>query len=432
MNRAGKQSEKDPADDLEETETVSLLDLLWILVKRRWLIIGLTGGVALITLALLFYSTKAPPGAWNPFPTIYEAQAKVLISENTSSSSVSSLLGQSDLGALSGLLGLGAANLGTTKASLAQTLVREANSIKDTIAAEFDFIGKYHIEKLQKTQAREIFNGGLVTDYDAKSGIFLIGYADKDPEFAAAIANRVVELLEQLFNSLTLDSVMRKKQYLEQSIAAVEAKADSAIQQLIDYQVKYGITGSSENGLQTHTGSTDKIAQIEAQIFSKQIELKLQREYLPETDPRIVRLKTDIEQMKGIVTDLKNGQTELLNESVASGRIPDVIVRYATLAREAEIQMTILTTLQQQLETAKLESMSNSRVFQVVDKAETPEVRSKPSRSRIALISVFSTFFLSVFASFIFEYFNRAGNDPIESKKIAAIKRAFTLRKKAD
>jgi tyrosine-protein kinase Etk/Wzc len=166
-------------------------------------------------------------------------------------------------------------------------------------------------------------------------------------------------------------------------------------------------------------------------LFSKQIDIKLQREYLPESDPRIVRLKNEIEFMRKAVDDLKKGSTEFSNDAFAAGELPDLITEYVGLSRDAQIQTAILTLLAQQLETAKLEAMGTNQSFQIIEKAEIPEVRFKPGRSKIAVVACITAFFASMIAAFIVEFIQKAKQDPVEGEKLLAIKRMLTFGKKA-
>jgi tyrosine-protein kinase Etk/Wzc len=420
---------KEREDIARSGDSISLLDIIMILVKRRWLILGFTSIAVFLTLALLLYSVMAASGSWNPFPDIFMANAKVLIGTSTQGGSISSALSKSDLSALSGLLN--SAGSGTsTNAELAKALLQKANVIKDEIAQEFDFLRKYDIDKKPKTKTREIFASNLFVEYDDLSGILQVGFADIDPEFAAKIANRTVELLMEHFSSLTLDKVTRKIQYLEQSIEAVERKSDVATQALIAFKTKYGITDASLGGGDFKTSSTQKIAQVEAQLFAKQIDLKLQSEYLPESDPRMVRLKNEIELMRKTLEELKKGSTEFSGGSFSTGELPELVVQYSSLSREAQIQLAILTTLVQQHELAKLEAMGTTQSFQIIEKAEVPEVKWKPSRFMISVIVACAALFISILAAFIVEFFQKAGLDPVEGEKLQVIRRMLPFRKK--
>ena len=119
-------------------DTISLLDLLAVVARRKWLIVGMTGIIALLTVAFLVAMMIIPSSSrWNYLPVLYKPTARILLQEASKGSSLSSILNQSGLGALSSLVGSGVGG-GGTSADLAKALLG-SNTIKDTIAREFDF-----------------------------------------------------------------------------------------------------------------------------------------------------------------------------------------------------------------------------------------------------------------------------------------------------
>ncbi len=434
-NIGTRSHEGEPTGKNGKEDTISFLDIAGILVRRRWLIIILTSAVALITLGLLVYSLIAGPGKWNPFPNLYKAEVKVLLGDSNQGNSLSSALNESGMGALSGLLGL-SSTVVSTYSDLAMTLLKEGNIIRDTIAEEFDFVDKYEIppEKMVKTACRAAFARNLEVKYETTSKILRVGYVDHDPEFSSKVANRTVELLMEQFSTLTQDKVRRRIEYLKQNIATVQKKSDDAVQSLIVFGKKYGLAdsslgGSSQMGIVTE--SSTKITELKARLFSNQIDLKLLREYLPESDPRVVRAKNEVELISTSLADIEKGSSDLSTSSYPSGKLPELAVQYAELSRDAKVQMAILTTLTQQLEAAKLEVVGRTELFQIVEKAEVPEARYKPARSKIAVLTVLSAFIVSVLIAFVLEYFSRAGQDPVEGEKLRSIKRMLSFGKKA-
>ena len=87
-------------------DTVSLLDLIAVLARRKWLIIIMTAAVAVITVLFLVIMMLIPSTSrWNLLPVTYRPVARILVEDPTKGSSLSSVMSQSGLGALSGLVG---------------------------------------------------------------------------------------------------------------------------------------------------------------------------------------------------------------------------------------------------------------------------------------------------------------------------------------
>lgn len=409
-------------------DTISLLDLLAVLARRKWLIVGMTAIIAILTLAFLVAMMIIPSSSrWNYLPVLYKPTAKILLQDSSRGSSLSSMLNQSGLGALSGLVGAGVSG-GGTSADLAKALLA-SNTIKDAIAREFDFATLLDLQKSKtpRTSARAAIDEATVQKYDSKSGILEVGYKDIDPVRATNIVNRMVDLLDGEFSRLTLDKVASKRKYLGESVAALERETRKVSDQLISFQVKHGIIDFSTQASE----STKAVAQVQSQLITKQVELDLQNRYLPESDSRIVKLRAELEGLRRLLSGMKVGGTDFDTGMVPQKLLPGLSAQYLTLKLDLEIQQTTLGLLKQQLEMAKLEELDTSRTFQVLERAEVPEVRFSPSRAKTAIIAAVAGFFLAVLTAFVVEYFSRAGKDPVESAKLEAIRSMLSLRRRA-
>jgi uncharacterized protein involved in exopolysaccharide biosynthesis len=66
--------------------------------------------------------------------------------------------------------------------------------------------------------------------------------------------------------------------------------------------------------------------------------------------------------------------------------IPDQALQYLRLKREVEIQNTVFEMLTSEYEKARIEEARDTPVVQVLDKAEKPNLRSRPKRKIFTLI----------------------------------------------
>jgi tyrosine-protein kinase Etk/Wzc len=407
-------------------DAVSLLDLIAVIARRKWLIVGITGGVALATVALMLVMMTVPSTSkWNVLPVLYKPTAKVLVEDPTKGSSLSSVLGQSGLGALSGLVGGSGGK--ATSADLAKALLA-SNSVSDTIAGEFGILERVRLAgaKAPRTSAREVVTEATEAKFDEKSGILVVGYKDTDAARATQVVNRMVDLLDAEFKRLTVGKAGEKREYLEKSIAALETEAKKASDSLIAFQTRYGTVDFTAQAAE----NTKAVVQLQTQITTRQMELDLQKKYLPESDSRIVKLKAELAGLQQLMTDLREGGGEYNTSQVSQKTIPALSVEFLNLRRNLEIAQATLGVLKQQYEMARLESLGTTATFQVIEKAEVPEMRASPQRARITVIATVAGFFISILVAFIVEYFHRAGEDPAEAGKLAAIRSSLSFRRR--
>ena len=205
-----------PTENVARDEEISLIDLFAVLLRYKWLIIGVTLFAIVVVLTISIVSLLQPPEK-SILPNKYTPKALMLINEsNSSSSSLSSMLSNSGLGSLASLAGISAGG-GSSYSSLA-VYFAGTNSFLDPIIEKFNLIERYGIEKSVKTVSRQVLKESLVASFDSNSGVFSISFTDIDPVFAADVVNYAVTLMENMFLNLGIDKNVLEKKNLEENI----------------------------------------------------------------------------------------------------------------------------------------------------------------------------------------------------------------------
>lgn len=419
-------NENNNIDQQNNDNEISLMDLLSVIAKRWKFIFFSTFIAAILILGYSIYTLKAAPDAvLNKMPNIYRPEVIARLQESSGSSSLQSMLNDSDLGLLSGLMS-GASVGGATNADLAQALI-VGNTIADKVAQELNFIEKYGIEKYPVSSSRTIFRENLKVDYASDTGLLTIGYEDIDPEFATKVVNRSLELLEQRFRELTMDSIITKKTFLEEQLAAQESALSQSQQNLIDFQKRYGIVD-----IQSQTAAQiSELTSLNSSLVRMEVELSNLKEKRRSDDPQVQRLENEIDQLKQLIEAKTVGFQDFSSTSdyIPQNKLPELAAIFSNLQQDATLQTQLYLTFKSQYESVKLEEADNSKQFQIIERAEIPEVKAKPSRGKICMIVTIAVMFLSIFMSFILEYFDRVKKDPVESKKLDSIKKSLSLKK---
>ena len=224
------------------------------------------------------------------------------MNDPTKGPSLSQLLGQSAGGALAGLVGLGGVTTEASTAELVQALLR-SHSVIDQIADESGFLVQYQETGHAKDASRARILKSLHTRYAALTGILDISYRDSDPLLATKIVNRAVELLDETYKNITDANVMLKQDSLSKSIDALREETDRLSGEMVAFQKKYGVLDITSAAQQ----NSQAIAQLQAQIYAKQVDLELRRKVLPEIDPSIVQAKNEIAELQKLVDSLQTG-----------------------------------------------------------------------------------------------------------------------------
>ena len=105
-----------------------------------------------------------------------------------------------------------------------------------------------------------------------------------------------------------------------------------------------------------------------------------------------------------------------LGASVSGGMsafdIPSITTGTTRIQMELGAQKEVYTQLKIQYEMLKVEMQSEQPIFQILERPEIPDQKSKPSRGKLCIIVVFAVFFLSVFMAFARNAFRNIRNDP--------------------
>ena len=411
-----------PPHAAEHDDSLSLLDLLGVLARRWRLIAGGTGAGALLifgyALLTLYLPTSSP---WNLLPNIYRPEAKVLLLERDSSRLSALNLALEGAGSLGQLLG--GVSGGGSSAALAQELLA-GRTIHDRVIDQFDFVARYGFTDNPRTRARALAEKSLRYDFDVDSAVLSITYEETDAEFAFAVLEHIVELLEQRFHDLTMETVVLKKQHLEERLAVVGADRQAAQDRLVAFHRAYGIIDLQEQSLEL----AQLLADYKRELLSKEVEMQSLRALLPADDPSVVQLQSQIDIVRQVLDELQTGFRSFSAQTIPQDELPGVAADYLNLRRDLEIQEQIYALLRERYELARIEESDPSRTFQVIEAAEVPEVKHWPSRTLVCLLGTMLAFLLSVLLAFFLEYLVRVRADPVEAAKLAAIREQLRRR----
>lgn len=135
-------------------------------------------------------------------------------------------------------------------------------------------------------------------------------------------------------------------------------------------------------------------------LEKKNLEENIQNSY-----NEIVRLQKKIQSLEASV-------------SYGGSYVPSIMLETTMVKAELDAQEKVYSQLKTQLELLKIKMSSDAPVFQVIEHAEVPDMKSGPSRGKLCIIITFAGIFLSVFAAFALNAVKNIKNDPEAMKKL--------------
>lgn len=198
-----------------EDDEISLIDLLAVLLRYRWLIIITT------VLGMVF-------------AVVFSAISIVLPSETKKSY-------LPDLYASEALLFIGGKN---PYGELVKKFV-ETNSFLDAVVDEFDLLTRFDIENHPRAESRKVLQKLITVEFDNKSSVLSISFIDEDPEFAKNVVDFSVKLIENMLSNLGIDKKLEQNidnSYkeilnLQEKSLELEAQKEMYIQLRMQYEL---------------------------------------------------------------------------------------------------------------------------------------------------------------------------------------------------
>lgn len=359
-------------DIKNEVKKVGLLDLVIILLERKWLFV----------LSLLAFSIAGVIASYC-LPKSYSAKAVIMRPEKKMPG-LGSLLGKES--SASGLLksldvtgGSGADNFISILKSrrLAEKVIDRFNLVHEY---RFDKRKKYYFEDVLKAFSRNV--GVLENDL----GNIEVTAADSSPERSAAMANFMVNELDTITYQLSQESARNSRIFFEDRLTIIKHDLDSASRAFADFQMENKYIDLE----QQVKSSIEQVAEFEGRKMGLDLEIAQLRNQFSDNNQRVAELvkeKSVIE--KKIAGYMDQGGGNLI---VSLSHAPEKAIRYAELKGNAKLQESLYEFVIQLYEQAKITEANNVPAIQVLEYAKTPQKKSRPKRSIICLLFFFVGF----------------------------------------
>lgn len=359
------------------------LSELWKAIKsRRMLILAITSAAftASVIVSLLL-------------PRYYAATASIMPpqQEDIGGGLVSNIDG--GLGLLAGGL------LGSNSQADLWAGILKSSSVNSAIIERFrlkEIYGKQTLDDTMKILLKRV-------EIDkTKEDIVKVTVEDRDPKRAADMANAFIEELDRTNKSAVMTSGQRMRAFVEKRL--IETKADLA--QIEDSLKSFQKTNNAVKLDDQSKAIIEAIGSVKGTLMAKEVESETLQSYAAPSNPMVQLLNSEINGLKEKLRELEQGRTVSGNRDIfiPTDRIPDLSLQYAQLLRDAKVRETLFELLTQQFELARIQEAKDSPTIQVLDSAYPPEVKSKPKRGLIVVLSTISGFLVSIFLSLFLQY----------------------------
>ncbi len=370
----------------QNDDEISLLDLLQVVADNLRLLVF--GSLAAGLLALGYSYTITPT---------FTATTKFLPPQQQQSSAAAML---QSLGALGGLAG---AATGLKNPADQYLAFMKSRSVQDALIDRFKLMEHYGSKFRQDARTTLVANA---RSSSGKDGLITVEVDDKDPAFAAQLANAHVEELQKLLSRLAVTEAQQRRLFFEKQLLSTKDKLIKA------EQILKG-SGVSSSVLKVDPkAAVEGLVRLKAGIAAQEVKLGSMRGYLTENAPDFKQAQTELAALHAQVA-----RAEKAEPAAAEGE-SDYIAKY----REFKYYEILFELFTKQFEIARIDESREGAVIQVLDPAEPPELKSQPKKAQIAMLTTLASGFALLLFVFIRHALRGAATTPETSEKIARLR----------
>lgn len=384
-------------------EEISLVDVLTGIGEEKRLIAIVTGAAAAFGVAVALL-----------IPPTFTARTTLLPPQQSQNASTAVA---ASLGAFAATAGLGGAFKAPEELYVG---LLKSDSIANDLVQRFNLKERYDAKLIQ--DARKELGDRVRFTPDRKSSLITLEVDDREPAFAAQLANAYVEELRKLMTRIAVTEAQQRRVYFEQQIDRAKsdlARAELAVKQA---QEKSGLISLDA---QTQT-SIAAAAQLRGQIVAREVQVRALQPYAGPENPELRRLLSELAGLRSQLAKIENGPGEGSGNASADGAQALANVR---VFRELKYQEAIYSAMLQQLQLAKADEAKDAPLVQQVDPAVPPERKSKPRRAVIVLVSVALGLLVGLGWALLRGAVRRAKEDPAGAQRWHDLARAWSWRR---
>ena len=394
---------------IDNTEDVgaSLWDILIALGEEKNWIFGTATAGFLIALAISL-----------ALPLKYTAKT-VLIPPQAQGSAASAL---ASLGALVGVTGSAAGIKSQDELYIA---LLKSERLQNSLIQKFSLVDRYDAKLVM--DARKSLDENVKVATDKKSGLITLEVIDKEPQFAAKLANAYVDELGEVLGSLAVSEAQQRRKFFELQVVQIK---DQLAKNEMTFRRAQAQSGMQVTQALAETGVRASV-ELRQQIATREVQLQSVRTtYATDNNPDVIRLSREISALRGQLAKLERGGAGSDSNASSDGKGgKDAVGQEAVRAyRDVKVQEAMLDVMLRQYELARVDESREGPLLQQVDVASVPERKSGPRRVFMAFAGLMLGLFLGLCITGVRRLLGKAHTQPGWREQRLALSKAWRLR----
>ena len=349
---------------------------------------------------------------------VFTAKTVIMLPQQQQSSAAAAL---ASLGALAGAAG---AVGGVKTPEEMYIALLGSDRIQTSIVNRFKLQERYDQKLLVDTKAA--LDQRAKFSSNKKAGLITIEVDDREPAFAAQLANAYTEELQKLLAVMAISEAQQRRQFFEQQVSKAKdqlAKAEMTFKQAQQRNGLLVTAALAETGVRASV-------ELRTQIASREVQLQaLRGTYATAQNSDVLRISSELSAMRGQLSKLEQGTPGAANID-APGSTPSAGQDAVRAFRDMKVQEALLEGLVRQFELARVDEARDGPLLQQLDIATPPEKKSKPKRSILILGALFAGLLVGLLIAFV-RITLRQRNATGKQSKLVSLRKAWWFQQKA-
>ena len=321
----------------------------------------------------------------------------------------------SALASLGGLAGLAGAAAGIKSPDEMYIAFMQSEGLQNALIEKFKLKERYEAKTFADT--RNALKTNVKITADKKAGLITIEADDKDPEFAAQLANAHVDELRSLMGRLAVTDAQQRRVFYEQQIA--KTQEDLAVAEA-SFRAAKEKSGMQVTAVIAESG-VKASAELRGQIAAREVQMQAMGRFATAQNPDVQRLGSELAALRAQLAKIEQG-------TGADDKTSPLQQMAVKAYRDIKAREAMMGVLVAQYESARVDEAKEGPLIQQVDVALAPERKSKPKRAIMVLVAAFAGLFLGVLVAFVLRAIRNGKENASTSGQFQKLKAAWSFK----
>lgn len=219
-----------------------------------------------------------------------------------------------------------------------------------------------------------------------ENGLLTISFEDRDPQRAANVTNRMVELLDEFNQQLNITRAAKTKDFVAEQIELHSldlAEAEDSLRGFQEQNKALHLDSQVEKSIEV-------VSSLTADAIGLEVDLEILRQYASQNSQEYLRKKKRYDE---VLRQLQKFEIASTRQDVDIVRgffptfdtVPEVSLELARRIRRVKVEEKVYEFLVAEYEKSRIEEARDTPTVEVLDVAQAPERKSRPKRAFITL-----------------------------------------------